>query len=68
MSLCGNGLNQFTLKAFADDLKVTQGAKFVLDKTENIVGKEENVGYWHTMFSKGYIFWVIESLALLVKS
>ena len=36
------------LKAFADDiLKVTQMAKFVLDKMESIVGKEENAGYQH---------------------
>ena len=34
------------LKAFADDKsKVIQMAKFVLDKVENIVGKEENAGY-----------------------
>ena len=36
------------LKAFADDkLKVIQMAKLVLDKIENIVGKEENAGYQH---------------------
>ena len=39
-------LDQSTVKAFADDkLKVIQMAKFVLDKTENIVEKEENAGY-----------------------
>ena len=36
------------LKAIADDkLKVIKMAKFVLDKVENIVGKEENAGYQH---------------------
>ena len=41
-------LDQSKLKAFADDkLKVIQKAKFVLDKIENIVGKEENAGYLH---------------------
>ena len=39
-------LDQSKLKAFADDkLKVIRMAKFVLDKIENIVGKEENAGY-----------------------
>ena len=37
---------QSKLKAFADDkLNMIQMAKFVLDKIENIVGKEENAGY-----------------------
>ena len=41
-------LDQSTFKAFANDkLKVIQTANFVLDKTENIVGKEENAGYQH---------------------
>ena len=41
-------LDQSKLKAIADEkLKVIQLAKFVLDKTENIVGKEENAGYKH---------------------
>ena len=41
-------LHKSKLKAFADDkLKLIQMAKFVLDKTENIVGKEENAGYQH---------------------
>ena len=36
------------LKAFADDrLKGIHMAKFVLDKIENIVAKEENAGYQH---------------------
>ena len=36
------------MKAFADDkLKMIQMAKSVLDKMENIVGKEENAGYQH---------------------
>ena len=39
-------LDQSKFKAFADDkLKVIQMAKFVLDKLENIMGKEENNGY-----------------------
>ena len=41
-------LDQSKLKAFADDkLNLIQMAKFVLHKTENIVGKEENAGYQH---------------------
>ena len=37
--------DQSKLKAFADDkLKVIQMVKSVLDKIENIVGKEENAG------------------------
>ena len=40
--------DQFKFRAFADDkLKVLRMAKFVLDKKENIVGKEENAGYQH---------------------
>ena len=36
------------LKAIVDDeLKVIPMTKFVLDKIENIVGKEENAGYQH---------------------
>ena len=36
------------MKAFADDkLNVTQMTKFILDRVENIVGKEENAGYQH---------------------
>ena len=56
-------LHQSKLEAFADDkLKVIQIAKILLDKTENIVRKEENAGYQHfvlipKMFSKGYFFW-----------
>ena len=38
-------LDKSNLKAFADDkLKMIQLAKFVLDKKENDVGKEENAG------------------------
>ena len=41
------------LRAFADEkLKVIQVAKLVLGKTENIVGKEENAGYRHFLFSQ----------------
>ena len=39
-------LDQSKLKAIADDTsKVIQMANFVLDRIENIVGKEENAGY-----------------------
>ena len=41
-------LDQSKLNAFADNnLKVIQMAEYVLDKIENIVGKEENAGYQH---------------------
>ena len=46
-----NILNQSKFKAFADDnINVTQKLKFVLEKTENIVGKGENAGYQHFLF------------------
>ena len=36
------------LKAFADDkIKALKMMIFVFDRTENIVGKEENAGYQH---------------------
>ena len=36
------------LKAFADDkIKALKLMIFVFDRTENIVGKEENAGYQH---------------------
>ena len=45
-------LDQSNLKAFADDkLKVIQIAEFVLDRIENIVGKEEDAGYQDFFFS-----------------
>ena len=45
------------LKAFADNkLKVIQIAKFVLDKIENIVGKEENAGYLSIFFFSQNVF------------
>ena len=41
-------LDQSKLKATADNtLKVIQIARFVLEKIENIVEKEENAGYQH---------------------
>ena len=55
-------LLQSKLKAFADNkLKVIQLAKFVMDKIENIVGKEENAGYQHFLllpqcFQKAFSF------------
>ena len=43
-----NILVRSKLKAFADDKLIgIQNALFVLDKIENIVGKEENAGYQH---------------------
>ena len=44
--------DQSKFKAFAEDkLKVIQMAKFVLDKIEKNVGKEENAGYQHFLLS-----------------
>ena len=65
-------LDQSNLKAFADDkLKVIQIAEFVLDRIENIVGKEEDAGYqdfsFPTMFSKGFFFRVVKSWDRVVK-
>ena len=41
-------LNQSKSKAFTDDkIRVTEELKFGLGRVENIVGKEENVGYQH---------------------
>ena len=34
-------------KVFADDNLLTEIAKFVIDRVENIVGKGENAGYQH---------------------
>ena len=59
-------LDQSKFKAFADDeLKAIEMARSVLDKIENIWGKEENAGYQHflpfsTMFSKGSFFRVVK--------
>ena len=45
-------LDQSKFKALADDnSKVIQIAKFVLDKTEDIVGKEGNAGFQKALFS-----------------
>ena len=41
-------LNQSKLKAFANDkINVAEKLKFVSGRVENIVGKGENVDYWH---------------------
>ena len=62
------------LKAFADDkIIVTEKLKFVLGIVENIVGKGENAGYHHfllfpTMFSKGFLYRVVESFDFVAKS
>ena len=67
-------LDQSKLKAFTDDnSKVIHMAKFVLDKMENIVGKEKNAGYQHfllfpTMLSKGFFFRVVKNRDFVVKS
>ena len=42
--------------------------KFVLGRVENIVGKGENDGPFHTMFSKGFFFIVVKSQDCVVKS
>ena len=40
------------LKAFADDKSIeTQNLKFILGREENIVGKRENAGNQHFLFS-----------------
>ena len=51
-------LDMSKLKAFADNFSVAKMAKFVCDRIENIVGKEENAGYQHFLlfppcFQKG---------------
>ena len=57
-------LDKLKLKAFAvDKLKVLQIAKFVLDKIENMLGKEENA-----MVSTGFFFRVIKSRDCAVNS
>ena len=67
-------LDQSKLQSFADDkLKMVQMETFVLDKTENIVGKEKNAGYQHFflfpwMFSKGFFFRVVKSWDCFVNS
>ena len=41
-------LDQSNMKDFADDkINLTQILYFVLERVENIVGKEENAGYQH---------------------
>ena len=67
-------LDQSKLKAIADEkLRVIQMAKFVLDKTENIVGKEENAGYQHFLlfslcFQKDFSLGLLKSRDCVVKS
>ena len=69
----GKILNQSKLKAFADDrLKMAQVAKLILDKIENIVGKEENAGYQHFLlflqcFQKASSMRVVKRRDCLVK-
>ena len=66
--------NKFKLESFADDkITVTEKLKFVLERVENIAGKGENAGYQHflpfpTMFSKGFLYRVVESQDCVVKS
>ena len=41
------------MKAFVDDkINATKKLKFVLDWIENILGKGENAGYQHFLFSQ----------------
>ena len=41
-------LDWSVLKTFADDeIKATKKIEFVLERVENIMGKEENAGYQH---------------------
>ena len=67
-------LEKSKLKAFADDkLKMIKIARFVLDKIENIMGKEENADYQHflffpTMFSKDFFFSVVKNQDCVVNS
>ena len=55
-----NILNWTKFKAFADEkLKVAKMTNLILDRLENIVGKEGNAGFQHfllfqKMFSKGF--------------
>ena len=43
------------LKAFVDDkINVTEKLKFVLKRLENIVEKEENVGFQHFLFLQSF--------------
>ena len=45
------------MKAFTDNkLNVTQNIRVVLHRIENIVGKEENAGYQHFLFSHNVFF------------
>ena len=67
MSWCLNSLpneknlDRSKLKPFADDkMHVTEKLTFLLERVENIMGKEENAGYQHfllfpTMFSRNLI-------------
>ena len=64
-------INWQNFKAFADDkLKVIKMAKFVLDKTENVEGKEEIAGYQHFLlfpqcFQKAFSLGSLEGLITL---
>ena len=54
------------MKVFADDkINVTEKWKFILGRTENIVGKGENAGYQHFLlfplcFPEGFFFKVFK--------
>ena len=66
-------LDQSKLKSLpGDKINVNGKLKFVLRRTENIVGKGENAGHrhflWPTMFSKGFFFKVVKSRNCVVKS
>ena len=62
----GKILDWSKFKAFKEDdkINVTHGLKLVLERTENIVGKGENVGYQHFLlflqcFQKFFFFHTI---------
>ena len=61
------------LKAFVDDkINLNEKFKLVLGRVENIVGKEENVGYqpffpFPAMFPKGFFLRVVKSQDFMVK-
>ena len=73
-SLPNNKTSDVTeLKAFADDIiTVAQMMISVLNRVENIVGKEENAGYQHfplfpQCFQKGFFLGVVKSRDCVVK-
>ena len=72
--LNGEIIDWSKFKEYAGDkINATKNMNFVLERVENIVGKEENAGYKHfllfpTMFSKGLLFRVVKNCDSVVKS